>query len=184
MASCFSSVSWSAPIGRNFGLSIGAGVSHDWLTLTSPTARSRFEGWGPSLELGLDVPFSETFGLVLGDQYRRATLTNTRDSSTSLENGTSTAFEGRAGFFWGPISFGYGAGNESLKIRQVSVNGGTLDSSLSGATQSYFASYNLQFKSLARLGLEASYRSADLGSGNNDASFGAMMKLMFLLGGE
>jgi hypothetical protein len=178
------STSWASPTSRAFGFSIGGGIAHDWLTLTGPTSRSRFKGWGPAVELGLDIPFSDKFGLILGGAYRRTDLMNTRDSSLSLENATSSNTEGRAGFFWGPVTFGYGLGSESLRIRQVSVTSGAIDSSLSGATQSYFASYNFQYKSLARLGFEASYRTADLGSGTTDATISALMKLTLLLGGE
>ena len=129
--------------GRSFGLTVGAGLGHDWVSLQTPTARSRFDGWGPSAEVGLDVPLTERFGLLFGARYHRGDLNNAREDGAFLEKAVSSGFDGRAGIYWGPVSLGYGLGAETLRVRQVSVTSGASDLTLSGSAVTYFAAYSL-----------------------------------------
>lgn len=166
--------------GRMTGLYIGGGANRSWTTLEGANYKSRFDGWAPAVEAGFDLPFTDRFGLTLSGEYRLIDSTNTRTDNNLIEKASTNSTAGKVGFFLGPIAVGYGMSLDSMKVRQVSVVDGVSETTFSGQTQMYFASYNFNLRQSFRLALEGNYRTGDLGT-RTLSDVGAMMKFYFLL---
>ncbi len=165
---------------RDLSANLGLGLGAEFASIENDGKRSNFSGWVPTVEVGLDLPWSRRSGLALLGGLRQFDLTNTNDKDNFLERAGGYSSYFKVGFFVGGIGFGGGLSDDAISLRQVSTTSGVIDTKIKGNTQLYYLSSSFNVEPRYRLTFEVQHQSGQL-HGYKFVGLSASMKFIFLL---
>jgi hypothetical protein len=148
--------------GRDFQLFLAFGPGKSSTTAENTGGKSNFEGWSPSAELGLEIPWSSRSGITASAEYKLINLTNTTASTTLIENAEGNSQAAKLGLFFDHWTLGGGISQEALTFKQVSTVTGAAETKLTGSSSLTYINYIIHAKPYGRITFEGQHRTGVL----------------------
>lgn len=168
--------------GRDFGPFLGIGFSRAQARVIQPGVETNLSGWGNSAEVGLDLPFSNTFGAIVSAELNEMDLRNVYRADDYLDQTSMKSKGARAALFYKALSLGYGYRMLTVDLKTVSSTTGASTAHLEGAGTYGFAAFSIEHKKILRGSLELQANTTELnGFSYTDYSIG--LRAYILLGG-
>ncbi|MES2964893.1 MAG: hypothetical protein V4760_13460 [Bdellovibrionota bacterium] len=157
-------VNANAESSRKFGLFGGFGFSRAFARVQQPGVETTLAGWGNTAEVGVDVPFSGSFGMIVGAEVGESDLRNTYKSDTYLDQTTIKSKGLRAGFFYKNLSLGYGTRTVAVDLKAISSTTGASVAHLEGSGSYAYGAFSIDHREMLRGTLELQANTMELNS--------------------
>ena len=146
---------------RDFGPYIGASLSKNFATATQPGVNASLNGWGNALEAGLDLPFSDDFGMSVGIELGQKEVRNISQSSNYLDVTKINTRGARGSIFYKAMYAGAGYQQNGVDLTTISTSTGSSSAHLDANGLNYFVGYGFSYKGLLRAAVEGQSSSFD-----------------------
>lgn len=152
----------SGPAVRKFGPFLGAGLSYLTSKVTQTGVSAAFTGYNYNVELGVDVPFTNSFGLTLGYEIGEMLLQNNYQTDNYLDQTTARTNGFRASFFLKKVYFGGGSRATTLTAHAISVSSGASTNTFEGKYNYGMLGYSFDHQDILRVSCEVNVGSFEM----------------------
>lgn len=139
---------------RRFAIYGGPGLYRLAATIEQPGSTSNLTGWGNAVEVGMDVPLGDTFGVTVAGELGQYELSNSLSTESYMDRVTMNTRGGRAMIYLKKLYLGGGVKSAEMNVRTLSSSEGGLSASAKGNGNYAVAGFTVDHKGMFRASLE------------------------------